>query len=1534
MTLLIVDSPSFLPLANEANVGDKVFVRSDQTVRTFLDVSTATSFSYSLNNGGIEVDQSITDFFDSTKRFGFQMQVFAGTQTGAPLVSNVLNNVSGTVVATPASGDSNPISVGISGASTVVPFNPYDTITGTDSLYTQERKAGSFFLSGSSFVEIDSAGRQFNQTITDSDVDSNMTSKSFTLSTFAYDISSQSNQPILSTSKNSIIVKQNEIIDHGIRHLLKEYDSDLANSEANVDSHNGIMPPSALQYNQAQLSTIKDQQKWKHYAITNDGYQTDVFSNGRRFYTIPNPNSMFDAGTLSYKNFVRDKDAAFATKVLFPSNPSANATLFSMGVGTGNITSIFYNNSTGNLEIKCRQISANIPATSLFDGNIKVVRWDIQINPGRIRVWVNDSCICVLQDGTNPLTNYKWAEGTSAGRLAVLNPSGVTYQEKHTASTHNVLDTSAATISDGNVFWNSTLNDVGTYFLVDNEIGASQEAIYFEMKWIGPSYSSRTQRGYGRFAPWLVNGGWTGIQNYPPELVNSINSNIYQTNNPMFFETYAVAMPYNNLDAVRSHGYGFPDTPPGGDIDSKARYFQRAPTTNYVNWYQGASSTFSVFIDFATGIWWCLKNGHYGDTGGSNAGWGIFPGTVQFMLGANRTRYFQNNGQSFLADYRFKENTNAPVAANTYKLAFASVGGGDHYAPSHWQGKNPADTSRWLRKGNPDIQISFNPESWEYDPVDLLVNVVKPKVDNQFYMGGSGNVYSTTNLPVNGFYAQGDNIDNWFTNTPGVYNQLKHFSETTFKSYSEQTMSIGSAKLNINPNKISGSSFAADYAAKNGSSTVSLSGGGDITSNIQGASDNTVILLGPGTYTINATAAGYFTDHTNAPVHSDQYRVSSIFLGKKLLICGNTTNPSDVIINYIPYYADGYYGIFSIWNQSCDERCGLAFCKVNRDLSLFTHNRDTFLQQILHYYSGGGSADHVIFDFSNTAGNRSITENMKGFIYSYDRRDYDRANVVKKNRSFSNAFFKGYTRDDFPDYYASSYGKVNRLRFHNIAYVGPVPSDYEDDHTGYVVSQNSTVTFSDSDASSSMFNGYINGFELRKGIAFDSNDFSTHPSQREASALSDNAIKLLVNSDRDSTSATANRSFRFTTNVEPKELIKVEDNGKVLVARNGILTEVANFSIPQDTWTHIALTIDSNKTATLRKNGSTVTTINNFLDSHNINATKLLLGSTENFTDANRFDKSYANDVNIKDFELTDSDISNDPAPTGDFQPTPKSRLLVGNNNANELPNATFISGNDGQGVKSVTGTLFSPYLESDRKFFSNTVSLPGFTGVTVGHPFGSLNNNLDPGAQDFLLEYPADIIMGVKDSPDLPVLITLANKDADNDTITWSYEEKNDPRRAIIGHDSAGYKFLIKKFIYSGDSPSLQPGFHSLAEFSFTGTKSNGQPARTLYLPNVNSIESGGDDVRKTLDTIKVFYDRFGVEILEDNNFTNSFITLELFDSDANQLLSNKINFIFDSYPHTGLADSDFGTIPGTSTKISSITGPVFRLDSLGVLP
>ena len=629
-----------------------------------------------------------------------------------------------------------------------------------------------------------------------------------------------------------------------------------------------------------------------------------------------------------------------------------------------------------------------------------------------------------------------------------------------------------------------------------------------------------------------------------------------------------------------------------------------------------------------------------------------------------------------------------------------------------------------------------------------------------------------------------------------------------------------------------------------------------------------------------------------------------------------------------------YYGIFSIWNQSCDERCGLAFCKVNRDLSLFTHNRDTFLQQILHYYSGGGSADHVIFDFSNTAGNRSITENMKGFIYSYDRRDYDRANVIKKNRSFSNVFFKGYTRNDFPDYYSSSYGKVNRLRFHNIAYVGPVPSDYEDDHTGFVVSQNSTVTFSDSDASSSMFNGYINGFELRKGIAFDSNDFSTHPSQREASALNENAIKLLVNSDRDSTSTTANRSFRFTTNVDPKELIKVEDNGKVLVAKNGILTEVANFNIPTDTWTHIALTLDSNKTATLRKNGTTVTTINNFLDSHNINATKLLIGSTENFSDANRFDKSYINDVNIKDFELTDSDISSDPAPSGDLEATPKSRLLIGNNNASSVTNATFISGNDGQGVQNVSGQLFSPYLESDRKFFPNTLNLPGFTDVAIGHPYGNNPSNLDAGAQDFILEYPADIIMGVKDSPDLSILLILENKDADNDTITWSYEEKNNPRRAIIGHDSAGYKFQIKKFIYSGDSPSLQAGFHSLSEFTFTATKLNGQPAQSLFLPNVNAIESDGRDVRVQLEPIKVFYDRFGVEIAENNNFTNSFIQMELFDSDANQLLSNKINFIYDSYPHTSSSDSSFGLIPGTSTEISSITGPVFKLDSAGVLP
>ena len=170
--------------------------------------------------------------------------------------------------------------------------------------------------------------------------------------------------------------------------------------------------------------------------------------------------------------------------------------------------------------------------------------------------------------------------------------------------------------------------------------------------------------------------------------------------------------------------------------------------------------------------------------------------------------------------------------------------------------------------------------------------------------------------------------------------------------------------------------------------------------------------------------------------------------------------------------------------------------------------------------------------------------------------------------------------------------------------------------------------------------------------------------------------------------------------------------------------------------------------------------------------------------------------------------------------------------------------------------------------------------------------------------------------------MLTLAQVDAESQPIKWSYVENNAPRRAIIGHDSAGYRFQIKKFKY--DSALSDPGFDNTAQFEFNASRINSDS------PAVMLLVAGSQEVIP-FTSVNVLYDRFGVEII-GAEMIQKYAQISTFDSDANQLLADKIKFIYDSYPH--LQDSDFGTIPGTNVNISQIAGDTFTLDSIGVLP
>ena len=93
----------------------------------------------------------------------------------------------------------------------------------------------------------------------------------------------------------------------------------------------------------------------------------------------------------------------------------------------------------------------------------------------------------------------------------------------------------------------------------------------------------------------------------------------------------------------------------------------------------------------------------------------------------------------------------------------------------------------------------------------------------------------------------------------------------------------------------------------------------------------------------------------------------------------------------------------------------------------------------------------------------------------------------------------------------------------------------------------------------------------------------------------------------------------------------------------------------------------------------------------------------------------------------------------------------------------------------------------------------------------------------------------------------------------------------------------------------------------------------------------TSGSNETVVMSPIIVYYDRFGADV-SNHGMLSRYVEISIFDSDANQLLSNKTKFIYDSYPH--IMENDLGNIPGTNIDISQLKGPSFVIDSIGALP
>lgn len=1557
MTRTIVNNAGEIPAPTTADIGDEIFSNSDGTRSVFIDVSKSTSYSYTFDgNSGIIADSSVTDHFDSSKIFGAQFSTYIENQNNSPLLSFSLDSVKAVVRAEPSSltiqkhGDSDKNVVGL---------NPWTDNNTIDSNQI-ERKSGSYYFTGKNHLSVDSAGKGFIDA-TDAE-DSFKSTMPYTLHAYVHDNGGTSiEQPIVRTKSNSLVWKQNELIVHNVHHKLLAYDSATASPNQSMSTLSSG-EETVLKYTTINTNNISNNKTWEHNALVDDGYDRTIFKQGTRYHAVPDNKYVFSNGSLRYNDFFRDKDASFSAKVFFPSSTSANATLFTMGNGTGNITSLVYNNSTGNLEVKCKQISKNISMASFLDASYKVVSWDIRVNPGRIRVWINDSCIVSENaSGGAALTDYTWASGVGGGVLETITPSGTTFQPIHTINSYNTLNSSALSIDNGNLYFNSTLNDVSTYFLLNNLLG-NNKTYYFEMEYIpfGEGWDYKT---YTQLVPHIVNSGWDGTHTYPSDEVAFSGGESFWAHG---YENYHGAHLWQYTDHRTQYN---PASNPGGD----KFFIQRYPWISG-GWYMYKKRTLSYFADFTNGIMFSLQDGHPNTTSPS---WAIVPEnthSLNYNLGGatNRQTYYGSvggvAGKKFTPNYTLNETT--------YKIAWSSIGTSNYAAA--WSRGTTGSPRRWIRRVGHDIEIRFNPDTWKYDPTTLIIDVIKPLIDNKASFMGSGTVYPITGLPVNGFFASGDLIDDWFVPSSTPYFPLKYYPHTTFKPLSNQPLVIGEVSNSINEDKTAGSAFAAEWVAKHSGSTTTINSGdvanNDLTNTINSASDGTAILLGPGSYRISAKDAGYFSIYGI----SSAYTASSIFLGKKILICGNTNNPSSVVIDYCPYYLNNYYGVFSFWDNAADEKTGLAFCKVKRDLSAFAHDPPsaTILQPTLHYYSKGGFANKVIFDFHShandldpkpsnwTDSNQVPNSFQKGFLYAYD--DTDIVGIKRRNRSFTDCFFTGYKTEENMTYYASTNSLVDRLNLHNISYSGRIPSDYADHHTGNTIqsanastgsSFNETVvdgyiTFDDSTASLPKFKGYINGLDLRKHVGIDSADFynvnrasttALADYKHDLNKKSDDSIGMMFDSDRDDPTFVANRSFRLVNIVENKQLVRFDDTGKLFVAKQGRMTHVATVPISLSTWTHVRMVWDpSDNTIRVAKDGAAGgDSFSGFFDSHYINHTRLNIAASEQFGDGTIerdadalgikgkvFDRTYLSNQNsIKDLEIIDSNILSEPKPTADLTSRLKTRLLTANNNGEILSPLSKVAGQTATDVASIDGLLFSPYLDSDRGFFVQSIALPGFTASALGNPYGSHSTYSAYNNTDFLLTYKDSVFQGITDSPDLQVLATLARFDEDGDSIGWNYSIENFPPRFVVGRTDSGYDYQIKKYDYNyinnkTDSANLKSGFHSMSIIKWTPYKiGKDSLPNMLYLPNDNrTIQHTG---------ISLSYDRFGAELLEEG-MIHRYITIKPFDSDHNQSISianGKKIFYTDSDELSKLSLSD-------SVNIKSYRQLDFMVDSLGALP
>jgi hypothetical protein len=513
-----------------------------------------------------------------------------------------------------------------------------------------------------------------------------------------------------------------------------------------------------------------------------------------------------------------------------------------------------------------------------------------------------------------------------------------------------------------------------------------------------------------------------------------------------------------------------------------------------------------------------------------------------------------------------------------------------------------------------ETKFVFNRSEWILDPNILYKNVV-----------GSGTSF--------GEYA-GTTKPSWI-NSSNTSN-LRYYPQSL--KTTNQKASIG-AKVSSFEYDETGLQYAQKYVSFTGGSVVTHTGSTNITSRIASLNNGDALVLPAGTY----TASGVQIDTTH----------SSIFGFKNILICGQTNNPNDVIINYTPLDLRD----IPIFGNNSNANSQLAYLTFNR--GFYTRHTSNYETSI--FRSGAGKLYRAVLDFKNKNVSWLYSPNYPGLTI---------------NRYVIECSFKNYS--SWLGYYN---GYIQGLQLIKCRF----SKGFTDESILASFGQQDTFCVFDSDQSKNLeFKGHLFDVSASNEILYNSN--FTIPSKK----MVDSSTKFLLETER-----------------RGDNLFSLRDNGKVIV--NDV--EVDSIYNPVDTWIHHAISYDS-LGLRIYKDGTLKSTINTTFDGFSIDKSTLKIGRDDRVnTIAGNYDKIYYTG-NLKDIILS-KEIkytgSNITVRSSDKIGKDSDEIIF--TGSNESPPGDLNLQYDGT---AISPGLFSPYTASTKGWKPDLVVSPAYTGASI----------------------------------------------------------------------------------------------------------------------------------------------------------------------------------------------------------------------------